>query len=85
MLSINNDNFPIFAEIADILKSNSIVSNTLSVSNFVAAVQYLFTNYFDVHYQAYAINISDKYNAVNFNSLVYYKVYKFKNQMAIFI
>lgn len=75
LLNIDNDNYPIFAKITDIFKSNNIVSNTLSVSDFVATVQYLFTNYFDVHYQAYVINISDKYDVVNFSSLIYHKIY----------
>lgn len=75
LLTIDNDNFPIFAEIVDVFKSNSIVSSTLSVSDFVATVRYLFTNYFDVHYQAYVINISDRYDTINFSSMVYHKVY----------
>jgi len=51
LLNIDNDNCPIFAKITDIFKSNNIVSNTLSVSEFVVTVQYLFTDYFDIHYQ----------------------------------
>lgn len=75
LLSIDDDNFPIFVEITDIFKNNNIASNTFFVSDFIATVRYLFTNYFDIHYQAYAINISDKYNVVNFSSLVYHKLY----------
>lgn len=69
-----NDNFPLFAEIADIFKINTNVS-LLSPSHFIATVKYLFATYFDNHYQAYAIHISEKYDIINFDCVQYFKIY----------
>lgn len=58
LLSIDNDS-PIFAEIIEIFMNNSVVYNNLSISDFVGIFRYLYTNYYDGHYQAYCMNISD--------------------------
>jgi len=57
LVGINNDGFPLFAEIADIFKINISISSLLP-SDFIATVKYLFATYFDVHYQAYVIKMS---------------------------
>lgn len=74
LIGINNDNFPLFAEIIDIFKTNTDVC-LLSPSHFIATVKYLFAAYFDNHYQAYAVNISEKYDTVQFDCVQYFKVY----------
>jgi len=80
LVGINNDGFPLFAEIANIFKINTCISS-LSPSDFIASVKYLFATYFDVHYQAYVIKISEKYDIINFNCLVYFKVYTLIQKM----
>lgn len=75
LVGINNDDLPLFGEIADIFKTKTSTEASLSPLDFIASVKYLFATYFDVHYQACAINVSDTYDTINFNSLVYFKVY----------
>lgn len=74
LTGINNDNFPLFAEIADIFITNTNVF-LLSPSHFIATVKYLFAAYFDNHYRAYVVNISKKYDTINFDCVQYFKVY----------
>jgi len=74
LVRINDDNFPLFGEIADIFKTKSNVS-LLTSSCFSATIKYMFATYYDNHYQAYVINISDKYDAINFDSVQFFKVY----------
>lgn len=64
----------LFAEIADIFKTNTNVS-LLSPSYFYATIKYLFATYFDNHCQACAVNISEKYDIINFDCVQYFKVY----------
>lgn len=35
----------------------------------------MFATYYDNHYQAYVINISDKYDVISFDSVQFFKVY----------
>lgn len=74
LVRINDDNFPLFGEIADIFKTKSNVS-LLTPSCFSATIKYMFATYYDNHYQAYVINISDKYDAISFDSVQFFKVY----------
>ncbi|KYQ54152.1 hypothetical protein ALC60_06949 [Trachymyrmex zeteki] len=73
LVNIDNDGYSLFVEISYIFKKKTNIVS-LSPSNFITTIKYLFATYFDDHYQAYTINISDKYDTISFNSLVYFKV-----------
>lgn len=73
LLNVDNDELPIFAEIMCIFKTNTSVS--LLPSDFTARVKYLIAIHFNIHYQAFAINISEEFNTITFDCLQYFKVH----------
>lgn len=62
-------------KIIDIFKTTNVYNRGYTPSDFTANVNYLFTKYFDVNYQAYVIHISDQFNIINMDALQFYKVY----------
>lgn len=76
LLGIDDDECPLFVEIIDIFKTSTNICNRICVpSYFIANVKYLFTKYFDIHYQAYSIYVSNTLQTVNVDCLQFYKVY----------
>lgn len=75
LFGIDDDECPIFVQIMDIFKTTTNICNRVCTpSDFIVNVKYLFTKYFDTHYQAYAIHISNKIDTVNVDCLEFYKV-----------
>jgi len=75
LLDIDDDECPIFAKIIDIFKTTNICDRVCVPTDFTANVNYLFTKYFDIHYQAYGIHISDKFHTVSMDQLQFHKIY----------
>lgn len=65
----------LFLEKLHIFKKKKISLSLPSPSDFIANIKYLFATHFEVHYQAYLIDISKKYDSVKFDCFDYFKVY----------